>query len=633
MSLHSGFIDSRVDRLEAMAAANIYKSRFPASAFQVMLEPSGEYVILVEDPADAVPEHLHEFDEEIRPITARVRLDSQCALNSIPIDVDWPADVAATISALRPMQEVEDALLTQYHHLGIRRVTQDPATLVLTIWLDEKKHDQDLSPIHPALIAAGIEPRSVVVQFEEPPTSEEPISAPAGFKDFAHVIAARRRSAEIRSLPHLAGDEQWLEMFQSAAAGELNSDGIYKTDRARRPILIPSLAFQALPDIRTYFLTYDQVVLEVPRARDYEAYKAQHGITDDILAAAAAGGLLRLLITHPEEDLPLSLLRAVGERSRESIIGRHAGAAFAMATLARRERDFSKTLGDQRPLVRPLTRQLATKLDVDPKALERLFLEPVATYHQALDRLNGADIKGLIPSFGLDAWAVTKAALKGRGVPDLDLEFLTAAHQMRVADLFGSELAVSDSQKFLHFPCHTLHVLQASTQNDVLLGLAGEESHLPFFINPSTPIYEFSETRPIDELIKAMKPGDSIIAKSILSDLAALPADEREARVLQINDLVREFGAQPSSRIIGDGMAPRYAVILANLLGLFVEPLGTLLSVTQVLDGGSGWFRDAMRFKIFGSNVARTRRQIEMLRRVRGVAWLSEKRQAKSRAA
>jgi hypothetical protein len=96
-----------------------------------------------------------------------------------------------------------------------------------------------------------------------------------------------------------------------------------------------------------------------------------------------------------------------------------------------------------------------------------------------------------------------------------------------------------------------------------------------------------------------------------------------------INDIVHDFGALPSTHIIGAGMATRYARIIINALGLFIPILGNVASGLGLLDETAAWYRDAGRLKKLGEDVARSRQQIELLSRVRKIAWLSEKRTTK----
>ena len=96
-----------------------------------------------------------------------------------------------------------------------------------------------------------------------------------------------------------------------------------------------------------------------------------------------------------------------------------------------------------------------------------------------------------------------------------------------------------------------------------------------------------------------------------------------------INDIVHDFGALPSTRVIGGGMATRYARIIINALGLFIPILGNVASGLGLLDESAAWYRDAGRIKKLGEDVARSRQQIEILSRVRKIAWLSEKRTTK----
>lgn len=607
---------------QAQWAANRFHSCFPASRFSLAKDQGRGYAIVVIDPADATPERV-EFFDGIRPATAAIALVCRLPAGYEFIDLADPAAFAAPVSVMMTLQEVEDALILRHPLLAIQRVSQERATLALTVWLDPSTRDHDLTALRADLTGFGLFETGVSFRFDvAPPTVDTKVNLqPNPFQ----IARAGRRHPRIQALRHIReDDERWHSQLEVAARGDIRPETIIPRPPGLRSIFIPSATLSALPDIRNYLLTYEEVILEVPLEERYAEARAIHRLDDGEIASAAGRGRLRLLVTQPEERLPLRLLEIVTERSPSSLIGRRAGAVYAMAMLSKRMGDFRARWPDAEKLARPLASALQPRLRIDQAAIERLLLEPIATYHEALTRLAGRDIKALPTYIGEDAWAVVKGAIRVDNTIDPTLEFIVANLQMAIANIFGAELAVSDRQAYLHLPCHMLGAVHAASSREMHSAVSTSHTSQGMFINPATPIFEFSELRPMEKLLELVTAQDAAIANSILCDLASLPAEDRQARVVAIMDVVAEFGGKPSNLVIGDGMLAQYARIIAQVIG-FIPWVGPVLGAAQIVDDLAGWFASAERLKRLSDDVPRSRRQVELLRRMRPVAWLSEK--------
>lgn len=346
----------------------------------------------------------------------------------------------------------------------------------------------------------------------------------------------------------------------------------------------------------------------------------------DDFASAAAIGRLKLLITQPEERLPISLLKAIEEAAPENIIGRRAASVFAMSHFCERKNKYESHINLKANEIRDYSEKLSRQLDLDPSIISRVLLSPISNYHEALDRLRGSDLKEIPVMIGEDAWAIVKSLLRYNRQPEPLLEFTLGAGQLMSANLFQAELAISRSHEYLHLPCIVVHTLQTFT-NNALYAVSGMQRDLQsnLVINPETPVFDFSEIRPLEQLFSALKPGDGAIADSIIQDLSNLPREERKERVLEITDLLRDFGATPTKIAFGEGMPRRYAEISAATIGLILPPIGWMLGFFQIGESVSTWFRDVDRIKRLGPDTKASYQKIEFLQRLRGVAWLSEK--------
>jgi hypothetical protein len=628
MTTPRAFDYAKVHAAQAQWTANRYKSRFPCSAFQLLKIHENSYAIFVTDAADAGSQRTRYFEHSIRPLTCPIGLVGQLPAHPSEVcPLVEPSTLAASLSVMMTMAELEDALIVKHSALRIRAIAQDRENLAITLWLDPSSQGSDLTALHADLAGFGLRQGSSTITFDTPPSRTAPRSD--SISDVTRIIRASARHPAIRSLRHVAlDDEHWHSQLGPAAKGEIAPSTVIPHREGARSIFIPSHALEALPDIRNYLLTYENVILEISLADRHTEAVARHSITDNDIATAAERGRLHLLVTQPEERLPLRLLEVVQERSPGSIIGRRASSVYAMAVLRRRMDDFCQRWPNWRNEARPLAAALQPLLGVDQAVAERILLEPVATYHDALGRLVGRDLKALPTYIGEDAWSVVKSGLKGSD--DLAFEFLVANTQMAMANVFGAELAVSDKQRFLHLPCSMLGIIHAAS-GAPMSSAATQTDFDPkqspsIFINPATPIFDFSQIHPISRLLDLVAPGDAMIAKSILDDLAALPDEAREARIVEMVDILAAFGAKPSDVVIGDGMISQYARIIVQVIGPFMPFLGGFLGAAQLADDVAGWFSTAGKIKALGEDVAQSRRQIELLRRMRPVAWLSQRR-------
>lgn len=226
-----------------------------------------------------------------------------------------------------------------------------------------------------------------------------------------------------------------------------------------------------------------------------------------------------------------------------------------------------------------------------------------------------------------------RSLIASPAVPDLELEFLIGGIMVSVANLFEAELAIGSPRSPFLFPTHVVSTSYGMYDGPLAPALAQVEQRAAknnLMVYPEGPLFEFSERRRLSELLDVVGSGrTAAIGHSIFADLAQIPEDERSQRILMINDIVHDFGALPSTHVIGGGMATRYARIIIHALGLFIPIFGNVASGLGLLDETAAWYRDAERIKKLGEDVVRSRQQVELLSRVRKIALLSEKQTKK----
>lgn len=214
-------------------------------------------------------------------------------------------------------------------------------------------------------------------------------------------------------------------------------------------------------------------------------------------------------------------------------------------------------------------------------------------------------------------------------LPDLELEFLIGGYMVAVANLFDAELAIAGPRNPFSYPVNAIGAAYSLFSTPLAQALDHPERPVApsAIIHPEGPLFDFSERRPLSQLLDLVGPGKkTAIARSIFDDLARLPENERADRIVQINNVLNLLGALPSDQVIGKGMPSRYARGIVEGLGLLIPFLGNALGGLQLIDEVVAWYRDAERLKHLGDDMARTNRQIELLSRIRKVAWLSEKK-------
>jgi hypothetical protein len=613
----------------AASTAQAYRGRYPSAPLRIFKTSSWGHIFFVEDEFYTSDEKIKEFGYSIRPVASGILLSGKLPESGEELNV---ADLLAfqnEMEVVHTLESLENALALRHPELSILGLSQDGETLALKIMLPEASRGLDLSELYLDIDALAWKKGGVEIVFRDDNIRPQPSR-----DDVFSIIRSSVRDREVQALAHVREDEErWYTEFDRAAKGEIGpEDFSFGLPGGSRTVFLPVAEAKGLPDLRNYFLLYDNVLMEVPLAEDFT--KLRGGLREDDYAEAAARGRLHLLVTQPEERLPLRLLQAVQERSRTAIIGRRASTAFAMATLSDRMKQFREHVPDVDLLTSVGAKSLEKVFGVERGTAERVLAAPIADYYDALGALRHKDLKALPYRRGEDALAFARAILRGHDLPDLRLEFHAASNMVGIGNLFGAEVALGQVRSPFAFPAHLTSTLFALFGNElpVETPLVGDEKpqhdHSVIRVYPEGPLFEFSETRPLAELLDVVDSKSAAVAGSIFSDLARLPEEEREARIRAINDIVHAFGALPSERIIGKGMAARHANLIVQGLGLIIPLVGSIVGSMQLLDGVLAFFRDTERLKTLGEDVARSRRQVELLRQIRKVAWLDERRSA-----
>lgn len=448
------------------------------------------------------------------------------------------------------------------------------------------------------------------------------------------IVHSSRRSSVIRSLAHVRRDEElWGDMFKEASLGEIAVNAANFTfvpDEKQRSVYIPAAELSNLPDLRNYFALYDVVILEAPLIAAYEKFEAATRITSDDLAEAARRGRLKLLVTQPEERISLPLLQKLELEASGSVIGRKAGTCYAMARLARDKIAFEKASAGYSAIFRNGAAWLTTQFGITRELAERLTCLPLIRYYDATTSLRYNDLKLLDISLGEKIWQLTQHILNGRQLPNLALEFQISGNWTSISALFEAELAISGIRSPFNFPAHLSSVFSSLSP---LSAMKIAEQPASIFQYPEAPIFDFSQLRPLSELLDAVGSNDSTrVARTIFNELAGLSEEERDRRIVDINNVLKNYGGVRSQQYIGRGMALQIAELITSIIfsivGDVYAGVGWALTTVLGFKGGydllANYSRNQKIFTKLGSDKAVVKEQLRLLQQIRLVASLSE---------
>jgi hypothetical protein len=522
-------------RDQAAYTAKVYRSKYPGAPLRIFQSSDIGYSFVVADPYYSLPGKIAEFSHSIRPLTALIELTTVRPDHGKELDIAELLHVGNEMSQIHTLVSLENVLTLRHPDLSIVAIEQNQETLALTVVLPADRQNTDLSALHQDLRELPFHEAGITIEFRQDEGSSREFSDNV-FAIFGH----QRRSKPIRELRHVReDDERWYPQFADAAAGNLSQHAFCFAPDGQRVVFLPAAEAGGLPDLRNYFLLYDRVLLEVPRLTNYLELETRHALDVDDLADAAARGRLRLLVTQPEERLPLHLLQAVQERTQNAIIGRRAASTFAMATYAARAERLEK-LGVLKGSIRFIGEAIAQAMGIDRGTIERVLLEPIASRYRALEALRQNDLKALPSDFGRDTWNLVRSLIASPTVPDLELEFLIGGIMVSVATLFEAELAIGNPRSPFLFPAHVLSTSYGMYDGPLAPALAQVEEAAAknnLMIYPEGPLFEFSERRRLSELLDIVGPGrTAAIAHSIFADLAQIhggckkPTDRNDQR-------------------------------------------------------------------------------------------------------
>jgi hypothetical protein len=386
-----------------------------------------------------------------------------------------------------------------------------------------------------------------------------------------------------------------------------------------------------LPDLRNYFVLYDVVILEAPLIGAYENFAAASKITTDDFAEAARRGRLKVLVTQPEERLSLPLLQKLELEAPGSVIGRKAGTCYAMARLAHDKIAFEKASDGYNATFRDGAAWLTTQFGITRELAERLTCLPLIRYYDAITSLRYNDLKLFDISLGEKIWQLTQHILSGRQVPNLALEFQISGNWTSISALFDAELAISGIRSPMNFPAHFSSIFSSLSPLHVT---ASPKQPAAICQYPEAPIFDFSHSRPLSELLDAVGSNDQTrVARTIFNELAGLTAEERDRRIVHINNVLKNYGGARSKQYIGQGMELQTAIlvasIIASIFGDVYGGFGWALTIFLGLKGGRDLFatysRNQKILTELGSDKAAVKEQLRLLQEIRLVASLSER--------
>lgn len=600
-----------------------FRALYPGAQFKLFEIGHCQFLIVVADTYFASTDEFKKFSDAV-PITLNISVSDVEPNDASELDVSKYLAISHDVSLSHTAPTLLNTLRLRHSELSIIKIDDASGTSAPAIILPESQRDANLTGLTDDIAQMPYLSGEVSIQFQE---NAEILEQPSD--DVFSIASLSVRTPEIQSLKHVRDDdEKWYWAFENAANGELRpSDFNFVQADHPRSVILPMAEQHNLPDLRNYFLLYDRVLLEVPLLEHYE--KISYGLADNDFAEAAARGKLQLLVTQPEERLPFGLLREVEEANPNAIIGRRASAAYAMSHFANRFERFERRPAETRELIAFAGEKISEAFEVERDAMERIISSPVSDYYTALERLRHNDLKAISIHGADDAFAFAKQVYGGQELPDLRLEFSFANNMTTIGGVFDAEVALGKQTSPLAFPADLCSTLYSLFGEGFAAHLQNAESATPTIdpqaIHPEGPLFEFSQTRPLSEMLDLIGKADTPIASSLLSDLARLEGDARTDRIKAINDVVDAYGGSPTNNVIGEGMPNRFAKWMVGAFGAFIPPIAAILTASQLADEAVGFASDLRAMKELDDDVPKIRSQVELLSKTRKIARLTEK--------
>lgn len=377
------------------------------------------------------------------------------------------------------------------------------------------------------------------------PTTSDPHST---FRhiEFTDTISFKPINRRPQVPPFVAREEEWwFSNLGNLFTGQVTPQSFSFTRDAGMACYLHSTAFPQI-DLRQLLFAYDTIYLEPPLndgppGKFPSFWESQTLGRDDLLKLVAADRV-RILHSQPEERSDLGFLREAHETNPNGVIGRRQSAAMMIADVVETANEYLLAQPSLAGQMKELIARLASDTGAPINEIARLLLYPLQArreclqplmyrglmayaslgqgeaFAQAFERVRGKDVRLEAGTFGCSIH--NAHMLKATFVPQ-------APHEGYVSSWLGPMQHMGDRLNF--YSALNTRVAAAWAVNE----RRKEERRI---VLPPIPLLEFDRNVRLDDLLNlTAKTSDRRKGRALITRLADLPVEEREAEVIRLN--------------------------------------------------------------------------------------------------
>lgn len=360
-------------------------------------------------------------------------------------------------------------------------------------------------------------------------------------------------------VPEFVAEEEawWFQNLSGLCSGDITPESFDLVRDAGSACYIHGTAFPCI-DIRQAVLAFDTVYLEPPlleQGGSSEFWKSQTISRDDLLCLVAADRV-RLIHSQPEERSDLGFLREAHESNPNGVVGRRVTAALMVADIVRTADEYLLGPSSDRRQIKDLVRHLTEESKLPVTEVACAILYPDFMRRACVEALHSQGLMGVSVFSQGRLLSETMKRLTGKDTTIESYLFGQAVHTAHtlnatyiphtsrdgyVGSWIGPAQLMGDRLNFYRSLNTRIAAAWAENERD-----KREERRI---ILPPVPLLEFDRNASIKDVLDFTSL-ESVRRKgrSLISRLANLPQEERDAEIGRIEKELYEFGAKRDRR-------------------------------------------------------------------------------------
>lgn len=494
-----------------------FRTRFPYLSTSIYKVGSFEFLIKVDQDLEDKQGMEKIFDDEIRFITAPVKLvwaepeKFECKVEGIEDD-----SIPSGFEGLPfTVNQLYNHLACAFPDLHVSFFNEDFSRRVIIVTLkgfpplgEVRKLEEKLkllkSPMTFEIVVGGEAPPKVM------PIDEVFVIGPAS--------AAKKLNCEF-----LERDEKlWFDNLENIYAGKYKKDDLYFIEGKKSSCLANFSKFKNC-NIRSLILLYDVVYCVLPLQEDMSSFLKEQNITREEVLHLVSQGRIKIVNLQPEVRLDYGFINEAYQENKNAVVSRRALAALCAIDLVGINSSYILSDPALDGFIYPFVKEIATLTGQRIDNVAEYLLWPKRALRSSFDTLNEAGPMG-IARYGVNNPIST--SLPGERKEELEFEFVVNSDQVHLANALDAT----------YFPFY----VDGNTYSDYPFALAMGNA-LNFYKSGS-----YENAVEFDELEAAKAKGNPTI------DLISM---------FQVNEFIsiQEYEREISSAVIRKGMGSLFA--------------------------------------------------------------------------